>query len=178
MMQFVWLIFGFKTSSYKSEEIELILNCIIQIFIAKSCYSFAIYTFRLVESYQNRIRVIQIVSYKLLLVRPAGIYLLKIDNKNTRKKCKICSKLTIKTPKRHHWTYLGLYKTFMVTLVSKVVSSWNSLTICQKISKISIRLLKFTPKLPSQVENFGLIWKASFMNQLMKILITHNQRIH
>ena len=31
---------------------------------------------------------------------PAGIYLLKVNNKNTRKKCEICSKLTIKTPER------------------------------------------------------------------------------
>ena len=29
---------------------------------------------------------------------PAGIFLLKINNRNTRRKCEICSKLTIKTP--------------------------------------------------------------------------------
>ena len=34
---------------------------------------------------------------------PAGIYLLKIINTNTRARCKICSKLTIKTPERQHW---------------------------------------------------------------------------
>ena len=31
---------------------------------------------------------------------PAGIYLLKVNNKNTRARCEICSKLTIKTPER------------------------------------------------------------------------------
>ena len=30
---------------------------------------------------------------------PANIYLFKVDNRNTRKWCDICSKLTIKTPK-------------------------------------------------------------------------------
>ena len=30
----------------------------------------------------------------------AGIYLLKVNNKNTGKRCKICSILTIKTPER------------------------------------------------------------------------------
>ena len=30
----------------------------------------------------------------------ANIYLLKINNRNIRKKCEICSKLTIKTPER------------------------------------------------------------------------------
>ena len=29
---------------------------------------------------------------------PANIHLLKVSNRNTRKRCKICSKLTIKTP--------------------------------------------------------------------------------
>ena len=30
--------------------------------------------------------------------KPANIYLFKVNNKNTRKMCEICSKLTIKTP--------------------------------------------------------------------------------
>ena len=29
-----------------------------------------------------------------------GIYLLKVNNRNTRTRCEICSKLTIKTPER------------------------------------------------------------------------------
>ena len=33
---------------------------------------------------------------------PAGIYLLKVNNRNTRTRCEICLKLTIKTPKRCH----------------------------------------------------------------------------
>ena len=31
---------------------------------------------------------------------PAGIYLLKVNNRNTRTRCEICSKLTIKTLER------------------------------------------------------------------------------
>ena len=31
---------------------------------------------------------------------PANIYLIKVNNKNTRKRCEICSKFTIKTPER------------------------------------------------------------------------------
>ena len=31
-----------------------------------------------------------------------NIYLFKINNKNTRKRCETCSKLTIKTPERRH----------------------------------------------------------------------------
>ena len=33
---------------------------------------------------------------------PGGIYLLKVNNRNTRTRCAICSKLTIKTPERRH----------------------------------------------------------------------------
>ena len=29
---------------------------------------------------------------------PAGIYVLKVNNRNTGKRCEVCSKLTIKTP--------------------------------------------------------------------------------
>ena len=31
-------------------------------------------------------------------VYPANIYLFKVKNRNTRKMCELCSKLTIKTP--------------------------------------------------------------------------------
>ena len=44
------------------------------------------------------------VSYELLgntrNCHPAGIYLLKVNNGNTRTMCEICQKLTIKTPER------------------------------------------------------------------------------
>ena len=37
-----------------------------------------------------------------MVTYPAGIYLLKVNNRNTRTRCEICSKLTIKTPERRH----------------------------------------------------------------------------
>ena len=37
---------------------------------------------------------------KIVIVTPAGIYLLKVNNRNTRKRCETCSELTIKTPER------------------------------------------------------------------------------
>ena len=33
---------------------------------------------------------------------PAGIYMLKVNNRNTRTRCEICSKLTIKIPVYWH----------------------------------------------------------------------------
>ena len=40
---------------------------------------------------------------------PANIYLLKVNNRNTRKKSDICPKLTIKIPKRRHWGRCGIF---------------------------------------------------------------------
>ena len=34
---------------------------------------------------------------------PTEIYLFKVNNRNTRRMCGICSKLTIKTPEGRHW---------------------------------------------------------------------------
>ena len=39
----------------------------------------------------------------------ANIYLFKVSNRNTREKCEICSKLTIKSPKRRHWRRSGVF---------------------------------------------------------------------
>ena len=33
---------------------------------------------------------------------PVGIYLLKVNNRDTKTRCEICSKLTIKAPERRH----------------------------------------------------------------------------
>ena len=40
---------------------------------------------------------------------PAGIYVLKFKNRDTRIRCEICSKLTIKSPERRHWRYSGVF---------------------------------------------------------------------
>ena len=42
-------------------------------------------------------------------VKLAGIYLLKVNNRNTRTRCEICSKLTIKTPERHQRRCSGVF---------------------------------------------------------------------
>ena len=41
-------------------------------------------------------------------VVPGNIYLFKVNNRNARKSCEICSQLPIKTPERH-WRRSGLF---------------------------------------------------------------------
>ena len=40
---------------------------------------------------------------------PAKFYLFKVNNRNTRKRCKICSKSTIKTLERRLWRFSGVF---------------------------------------------------------------------
>ena len=41
--------------------------------------------------------------YTLLVTSPANIYLLKVNNNNTVKRCEICSKVTMNTRERGKW---------------------------------------------------------------------------
>ena len=51
-----------------------------------------------------------ITSFLLFLHQfPVGIYLLKVNIRNTRTRCEICSKLTIKMPERRHWRHYGVF---------------------------------------------------------------------
>ena len=40
---------------------------------------------------------------------PAGNYMFKVNNRDTRTRCKICSNLTIMTTKRHQWRRSGVF---------------------------------------------------------------------
>ena len=48
-------------------------------------------------------RVLNAPLFTIMKSPPVDIYLLKIDYRNTRARCEICSKLTIKTPERRQW---------------------------------------------------------------------------
>ena len=70
---------------------------------------------------------------------PAGIYLLKVNNKNTRTRFEICSKLTMKTPERRHW---------QLTIGFQPVYTCSKLTIetLEKRCEISLKLTIKTPE--------------------------------
>ena len=55
-----------------------------------------------------------------LIPYPAGIYMFKVDNTNTKTKCEICSKLTIKTTERRHRRLSGV---FIVSV--SIVNFWQ-----------------------------------------------------
>ena len=45
----------------------------------------------------------------IIIITPTNIYLFKLNNRNTRKRCEICSKLTIKTTARRPWRRSGVF---------------------------------------------------------------------
>ena len=52
--------------------------------------------------------VVRFSIYTVKLLLPSRIHLLKVNNRNTRTSCEICSKLTIKIPERCQWRYSGI----------------------------------------------------------------------
>ena len=44
-----------------------------------------------------------------MVILPASIYLLKVNNRNTRTRCETCSNVTIKTPEQRHWRCSGVF---------------------------------------------------------------------
>ena len=59
--------------------------------------------------------------------KPAKIYLFKVNNRNTRKKCEKCTMLTIKIPERRHlrhWRRSGVFSV-NVELISHLLLALN-----------------------------------------------------
>ena len=56
----------------------------------------------------------------------ANIFLFKVNNRNTRKRCEICSKLTIKTPERRDVT--GVVLVFLL-LTLNIFHTFSSVSI-------------------------------------------------
>ena len=56
------------------------------------------------QKYSGSENLSNVIMNDILQTRtpPANIYMFKVTNRNTRERCKLCSKLTIKTPERRH----------------------------------------------------------------------------
>ena len=59
---------------------------------------------------------------------PAGNYMFKVNIRNTRQKCEICSKLTIKPPKRRQCRRFG----------GLIVNFGNISHLCSSVSIVSL----------------------------------------
>ena len=78
----------------------------------------------------------------LLKAFPTNIYFFKVNNRNTRKSCEICSKL-IKTPKRRYWHRLK-YWTYSTHFSSVTIADFEqvNLSLVSKEAVIKVKSLK------------------------------------
>ena len=58
---------------------------------------------------------------------PAGIYIFKVKNRNTRTRCEVCSKLTLKTPERRQWRNSGIF----IANFELVNTGWDGVNRCR-----------------------------------------------
>ena len=98
---------------------------------------------------QERRQYLRYLNNVMRVFDQPNIFLLKVNNRNTRKRCEICSKLTIKTPERHYWHRSGVFianvehishlvlvfllLTLKMSLLAWEVSSPNFTTIIKRI---------------------------------------------
>ena len=57
---------------------------------------------------------------------PAGIYLLKVNNRNNRTRCEICLKLTVKTSEQRQWRRFGV---ILVSLLLTLSTPFSTVSI-------------------------------------------------
>ena len=68
--------------------------------LRKFVFSVMILVFAFVNNQSKML--LKITKFLQLPVPPSGIYLIKVNSRNFKTRCEICSELTIKTPERRH----------------------------------------------------------------------------
>ena len=92
-----------------------ILNFLTIVWLLSHCFyheTFLLISISIMESYfiiYICSSIVFISEYCILLIYPAINYMFKVNNRNTRIRCKICSKLTINTPERCYWPRSGVF---------------------------------------------------------------------
>ena len=91
---------------------------------------------------------------------PAGNSMFKVNNRNTRTSCEICSKLTIKTQERRQWRRSGV---FIVNFehISHFVLVFLLLTLSRQT--------------PTGFDRFLTVWLANIFQKAVKLIAKENQ---
>ena len=83
---------------------------------------------------------IKVLEWEKLKNIAVGIYLLNVNNRNTRTRGEICSKLTIKTPEQRHWPRSGDFiVNFKHLLISHLVLMFLLLTLNISLLAVSFQ---------------------------------------
>ena len=78
---------------------------------------------------------------------PQGVYLFKVNNRNSRTRCKICSKLTTKAPERRYWCEIYFTPRSSVFIVNfeYVIAGWVGFTYQDKQFNAIIAIARSSP---------------------------------
>ena len=102
---------------------------------------------------------------------PAGIYMLKVSNRNTRKRCETSSSSTIKIPKRRQW-----YR-FLISIHSLQPSLFPCLPFVQYFWSLYNALHKKCPYSEFSWSSFFRLWtehKEIFRNSQYSVRMREN----
>ena len=87
---------------------------------------------------------------------PAGNYLFKANNRITKTRCEICSKLTIKILERRHWRRSGVFIVNFKHILHLVVPLFGFKYVNERFaSNVAVKILENTNK---QNMVSGKIW--------------------
>ena len=114
---------------------------------------------------------LEAISLGIFLHYLANNYVFKVNNRTTRKRCEICSSLTIKTPERRQWCRVWVSKCYLWTYFTPF-SSFSILDFEQVIVRWVI-----TPKQKGFYHNHRAFfytaeasWKGTFLTLLSFLL--------
>ena len=74
------------------------------------------YALLLLNIPQFRYLISEDIAFQIRVVTQPGNYMFKVNNRNTRTRCEICSKLTTKTPKRRQWRHISHFVVLFLLL--------------------------------------------------------------
>ena len=92
----------------------------------------------------------------------AGSYMFKVNNRNTRTRYEICSKLTIKTPERHHWIYFRTCSNVSIIIFDQV----NAVCLSSDLVKKGNR---FRQKIWTMLKNYGITKLMSWICSILTV---------
>ena len=114
-------VFGLYTERFECGKIRTRKNSVFGHFSRSVTVHFHLYlNLNLEENYWR-------FFVMIFAVYLAKISLLKVNNRKTRKRCEICSKLTIKAPKRRNWRRSSVF----------VVNIWTYFTHFSSVSIVN-----------------------------------------
>ena len=101
----------------------------------------------------QQVNTLKVIKNIRAISIPAGIYLLKVDNRNTRRRCSICTKLTTKTSERRQWRRCGVFfvsfehiQHLVLVFLFLTLNMWLPVGMQQSIGRFFANPLTIYPK--------------------------------